>query len=246
MASVRDFRAELLVPEDTELSRMAEIRQFGFSSGRHCAHLAQRLLGLEPSPVLRKDRVPMWPGHSVGSITHSRKIAAAMASTGHTGVGIDIEQSDRVDEKLHRVLFTNTEQETLGDCEFDDIAIQGNVLVWFRKQMLELQRQGGFPGAQRIQDELKNGPDRLLVGIRPEGRAPAREGVEIQDLAGNAIGKITSGGFGPTVGGPIAMGYVNHAFANSGTKVRLVIRGKALPALVANMPFAPHRYFRKK
>ena len=104
---------------------------------------------------------------------------------------------------------------------------------------------GGFPGAARIQRELKDGPARRRVGIKPDGRAPAREGTEILSASGAPIGKITSGGFGPTVNGPIAMGYVTTANAKPGTKVQLVVRGKPLPAEIVTMPFAPHRYFRK-
>ncbi|HEY0265942.1 MAG TPA: glycine cleavage T C-terminal barrel domain-containing protein, partial [Rhizomicrobium sp.] len=82
------------------------------------------------------------------------------------------------------------------------------------------------------------------VGIRPEGRAPAREGTEIADKTGRVIGKVTSGGFGPSLNGPMAMGYVETAFAATGTLVDLMVRGKALPAIVAPMPFVPHTYRR--
>lgn len=95
-----------------------------------------------------------------------------------------------------------------------------------------------------MQKELADGPSRKRVGILPEGRAPAREGTEIVDASGNTIGIVTSGGFGPTVNGPIAMGYVPASFAQPGTPVGLVVRGKTLPAKIAGMPFAPHRYFR--
>lgn len=105
--------------------------------------------------------------------------------------------------------------------------------------------EGGFPGAARIQRELKDGPPRLRVGIRPEGRAPAREGTEILSASGEKIGVVTSGGFGPTVNGPVAMGYVARAHAAVGSKLQLVVRGKPLPAEVIKLPFAPHRYFRK-
>ena len=105
--------------------------------------------------------------------------------------------------------------------------------------------EGGFPGAARIQRELAAGPSRRRVGIRPEGRAPAREGAEVLSASGEAIGRVTSGGFGPSVNAPIAMGYVAAAQATVGNKVQLVVRGKPLPAVVAAMPFAPHRYFRK-
>jgi aminomethyltransferase len=105
-------------------------------------------------------------------------------------------------------------------------------------------QDGGFPGAERVQKELREGPARLRVGILPEGRAPAREGTEIRAADGTQIGTITSGGFGPTRGGPIAMGYVNRRFAEAGTPVMLAVRGKELVGKVSPMPFTPHRYFR--
>lgn len=105
--------------------------------------------------------------------------------------------------------------------------------------------EGGFPGAARIQRELVDGPARRRVGIRPEGRAPAREGAEILSADGTPIGTVTSGGFGPSVNGPIAMGYVTPAHAAPGTSVQLVVRGKPLAATIVALPFVAHRYFRK-
>ena len=104
--------------------------------------------------------------------------------------------------------------------------------------------EGGFPGADRIKAELASGPSRRRVGIKPDGRAPAREGTEIQSADGKPIGTITSGGFGPSVNGPIAMGYVESDFAELGTKIQLIVRGKPLGATIANTPFTPHRYVR--
>jgi aminomethyltransferase len=103
---------------------------------------------------------------------------------------------------------------------------------------------GGFPGEERILRELAEGPSRRRVGIRPEGQAPAREGTEIENIAGGPIGTVTSGGFGPSVGGPIAMGYVDAAQAAVGAPLRLSVRGRLLPATVVAMPFVPHRYHR--
>jgi aminomethyltransferase len=106
--------------------------------------------------------------------------------------------------------------------------------------------QGGFPGAARVQRELQQGPSRVRVGILPEGRAPAREDTEIRDAGGSKIGLVTSGGFGPTLGGPLAMGYVAKSHAAAGTPVVLVVRGKDLAAKIVKMPFVPHRYFRAR
>jgi aminomethyltransferase len=104
--------------------------------------------------------------------------------------------------------------------------------------------EGGFPGAARIRGALANGPTRQRVGVRPEGRAPAREGTEIVTPEGARIGVVTSGGFGPSVGAPIAMGYVERAYAAPGTPVGLVVRGKPLSARVVALPFHPHAYYR--
>jgi aminomethyltransferase len=106
--------------------------------------------------------------------------------------------------------------------------------------------QGGFPGAERIQREFAEGPVRILTGFRLEGRAPAREGCEIAGSDGGIAGQVTSGSFAPTIGGPVAMGYVPPALAEPGTAVRILIRGTPHPALVEAMPFVPHRYFRKE
>jgi len=104
--------------------------------------------------------------------------------------------------------------------------------------------EGGFIGSARVLRELAEGPGRKRVGIRPEGRAPARDGTIVTDAGGHRIGVITSGGFGPTANGPIAMGYVEAAFAAPGTAVQLIVRDKPMPARVAAMPFVPHHYKR--
>ena len=106
--------------------------------------------------------------------------------------------------------------------------------------------EGGFPGAARIQQELTAGPKRRRVGIKPEGRAPAREGTEIYSVLGDRIGTVTSGGFGPSINGPIAMGYVHADCATPGIRVNLMVRGKPLPAEIVTLPFTPHRYFKPK
>ena len=104
--------------------------------------------------------------------------------------------------------------------------------------------EGGFLGANRVQRELLGGVSRKRVGIKPEGRAPAREGTEIRDESGRKIGVVTSGGFGPTVNGPVAMGYVETAFATAGTPLQLIVRDKALPATVITLPFVPNGFKR--
>ncbi|CUH79111.1 glycine cleavage system aminomethyltransferase GcvT [Tropicibacter naphthalenivorans] len=100
-------------------------------------------------------------------------------------------------------------------------------------------RGGGFPGADVILRELAEGSDMARVGLLPEGRAPMREGVVIFDENDQPVGKVTSGGFGPSVGGPVAMGYVPSTLAAEGTKLFGEVRGKKLPLVVAKLPFVP-------
>jgi aminomethyltransferase len=101
-----------------------------------------------------------------------------------------------------------------------------------------------FIGADAVRAMLDNGPTRLRVGIRPDGRAPARGHTEIAAPDGTIVGMITSGGFGPTMNAPCAMGYVRRDLAGDGTELSLIVRGKPLPARVAPTPFVPHRYVR--
>ena len=101
-----------------------------------------------------------------------------------------------------------------------------------------------FPNGAAIMDMIAKGPATKRVGIRPDGKAPAREGCDITDKSGRVIGRITSGGFGPTLNAPVAMGYVERAFAANGTEVDLMVRGKPMPARVTPMPFVEHRYKR--
>ena len=105
-------------------------------------------------------------------------------------------------------------------------------------------RAGGFPGAARILRELAEGPDRLRVGLRPDGRAPMREGTALSAPDGTPVGAVTSGGFGPSVNGPIAMGFVARHFAKTGTQLFGDVRGKRLPLTVCDLPFQPTTYKR--
>jgi aminomethyltransferase len=107
----------------------------------------------------------------------------------------------------------------------------------------ERRAQGGFPGAAIVQKQIAEGAPRRRVGLLPEGKAIAREGAEIV-LSGKVIGKVTSGGFAPTLGRAVAMGYVERAHSATGTKVELLVRGKPVPAEIVPMPFVKHAYYR--
>lgn len=106
--------------------------------------------------------------------------------------------------------------------------------------------EGGFAGALRIMAELENGAAQKRVGLLVEGRQPVREGALVLDAEGNEVGRITSGGHSPTLGRPIAMGYVATPLAGEGSGLTLEQRGKPFQATVTPMPFVPHRYFRKQ
>ncbi|MFM9850296.1 MAG: glycine cleavage system aminomethyltransferase GcvT [Hyphomicrobiaceae bacterium] len=178
--------------------------------------------------------------------------------TGEDGYEISVAAGDAVE--LARLLTSDPAVQFIGLGARDSLRLEAGLclyghdidettspveaaLVWSMQK--RRRTEGGFPGAARIQKELANGPSRLRVGIKPDGRAPAREGTEIQSAGGDKIGIITSGGFGPTVNGPVAMGYVASAHSKAGTPVQLIVRGKPLPAVVCDLPFAPHRYARK-
>ena len=105
-------------------------------------------------------------------------------------------------------------------------------------------RAGGFPGAETIFAQQQNGVSRKRVGLLPQERTPVREGAEIVNAAGEIIGSVCSGGFGPSLGGPLAMGYLDSAYLALDTQVWAIVRGKQVPLLVSKMPFVPQRYYR--
>ena len=105
-------------------------------------------------------------------------------------------------------------------------------------------REGRFPGADVILDQLERGTARIRVGILPEGRAPIREGETLENADGKTVGRVTSGGFGATLDAPVAMGYVDTELAAPGTILRALVRGKPRVCRVCALPFVPHRYYR--
>jgi len=187
-------------------------------------------------------------------------IECCLTRSGYTGEdGFEISCPADQAEKLARRLLEEPEVKPVGLGARDSLRLEAGLclyghdidrtttpveaaLVWsIGKRRRE---QGGYPGAGIVKRELANGPKRKRVGIQPEGRAPAREQTPIVDAQGAALGTITSGGYGPTAGKPIAMGYVPLASSREGTEVNLVVRGKPLPATVVVLPFISHRYYR--
>ena len=177
--------------------------------------------------------------------------------TGEDGFELPLPKADA--ERLWSALLADERVEAIGLGARDSLRLEAGLclyghdidettspveaaLQWSIQKRRRL--EGGFPGFERISRELADGPPRKRVGIQPDGRAPAREGTEIQDLQGVTIGTVTSGGFGPSLSAPIAMGYVTREMSATNTQVQLIVRGKALPARVAALPFSPHRYVR--
>ena len=119
--------------------------------------------------------------------------------------------------------------------------VEANLVWMISKERCE---QGEFPGAAIILEQLNTGTQRQRIGIRPEGRVIARGGAEI-NAGGTAVGKVTSGCFGPTVQGPVAIGYVSTQYTSEGTELELNVRGKGRRAQVATLPFVPTQYYKK-
>jgi aminomethyltransferase len=128
------------------------------------------------------------------------------------------------------------------DLDLSTTPVEADLVFALSKRRRE---EGGFPGWPRIAKELAKGPIRKRVGLLIEGRQPVREGALVIDAEGNEVGKVTSGGFSPSLEAPIAMAYVPLASAEPGTAIRLAARGKIFSGTVTAMPFVPHRYKRK-
>ena len=174
--------------------------------------------------------------------------------TGEDGFEISLEGADA--DRIARLLLGESEVLPIGLGARDSLRLEAGLclyghdidetrnpaeasLMWSIGKRRKEARD--FPGAAAV---IGVAPAIKRVGILPEGRAPAREGTEIAGKDGRIIGKVTSGGFGPSLNAPLAMGYVETAFAGLGTSLDLMVRGKAMPAVVASMPFVPHTYRR--
>lgn len=105
-------------------------------------------------------------------------------------------------------------------------------------------RQGGFPGADIILEQMRMGTKKKRVGLKVEGKAPVREGAELVNCEGQPVGSVTSGGFAPSLNGPVAMGYVDSTLTEPGTSLRAMVRGKPLPVTVTPLPFIQTGYKR--
>ncbi len=187
-------------------------------------------------------------------------LACTVSRSGYTGEdGFEISVAAGDAETVARALLAEPEVKPIGLGARDTLRLEAGLCLYghdidetttpgeadllfaLSKRRRE---EGGFPGAERILREIARGVPRKRVGLALNGRAPAREGAEIVK-DGAVVGAVTSGGFGPTAGRPVAMGYVATEHGAIGTELDLMVRGRALTAHVAEMPFVPQRYYRK-
>lgn len=233
--------------------------------GLHFTHLAdQALLALQgPEAAAALDTV--LPGFAAGLTFMQSAIASwqghdlRIGRSGYTGEdGFEISLPSRAVAAFADALLADARVKPIGLGARDSLRLEAGLPLYGHDMTdavdpvsadltfaLSKRRrlEGGFPGAQRIAALLAEGPARRRVGLSLEGRLPAREGAPV--YAGEEqVGVLTSGGFAPTLGHPIAMAYVDAAQAAPGTELSIEVRGKRLPAVVAPMPFVPHNYHR--
>lgn len=192
-------------------------------------------------------------------------IEAWVSRSGYTGEdGYEISVAANEAAKLAKTLIAHDDVEPIGLGARDSLRLEAGLclyghdidattspvegaLTWaIQKSRREGERARSFPGADVILGQLQSGSARKRVGLKPDGRAPMREGVELfaSETSKDPIGVITSGGFGPTAGHPIAMGYVTTDHTDVGTTLFGELRGKRLPLTVAKLPFTPAKFKR--
>ncbi len=189
-----------------------------------------------------------------------------ISRSGYTGEdGYEISVSNEHAVALAKALLAHDDVEPIGLGARDSLRLEGGLclygndidtttspveaaLTWAIQKVRRKggDREGGFPGADRILNEFENGTSRTRVGLRPDGRAPMREGTPLYATAegGEQVGNVTSGAFGPTIEGPMAMGYVSSDLAAEGTQLFGEVRNKRQPVTVAAMPFTPANFKR--
>lgn len=183
---------------------------------------------------------------------------------GYTGEdGFEISVPNNQAEAFARMLLADENVEAIGlgardslrleaglclyghDLDATTTPIEANLLWAIQKiRRPDGERAGGYPGADVIAEQFGGNITRKRVGLSIEGRAPVREGAELVDNNGNQVGKVTSGSFGPTLGSPMAMGYVAIGFAQLNTELKAIVRGREISVKVSKMPFVPQRYHR--
>ncbi|MFT5487481.1 MAG: aminomethyltransferase [Paracoccaceae bacterium] len=245
-ADIAHLRADL--PGAVEIEVLDDRSLIALQGPAAAAVLARHAPGADSMPFM--SALPF-------EIDGSRLAVTRSGYTGEDGYEISIPSADAV--QITELLLTDTDVELAGLGARDSLRLEAGLclyghdidaattpveagLTWSIGKRRRV--EGGFPGAEIIQRQIADGAARKRVGILPDGKAPAREGTEITDADGVVIGAVTSGGFGPSAGGPIAMGYVDSGHTAKETPVNLVVRGKPRPGRIAAMPFVPNRYYR--
>jgi len=187
-----------------------------------------------------------------------------ISRSGYTGEdGFEISIPEQQAEQLARLLLAQPEVAAIGLGARDSLRLEAGLclyghdmdasitpveasLVWALSKVRRAEggRAGGYPGAAQIQRRLAEGVAKKRVGLQITEKAPVREGAEIVNAAGTVIGNVTSGGFGPSINSPVAMGYVSSEYASPGTSLHAIVRGKPVALKVAKTPFFPQRYYR--
>ncbi|WEK41865.1 MAG: glycine cleavage system aminomethyltransferase GcvT [Candidatus Sphingomonas colombiensis] len=236
------------LPDDVTLNLMDDHALLALQGPKAVDVLARLIPGVE-ALVFMQAAAFEWQGHELW-----------ISRSGYTGEdGFEISVPAEVAEALADALTAQPEVKPIGLGARDSLRLEAGLPLYGHDMTPDItpvmadlgfalfkrrREEGNFPGAERILLERENGPVAKRVGLLVEGRQPVREGASVLDADGSDVGKVTSGGFAPTVGAPIAMAYVPLALAAPGTRVQLTQRGKIHAATVTAMPFVPHRYFR--
>lgn len=234
-------------------------------------YLEDRALLALQGPKAEKVLTELWAGLYAMKFMDVREVAlhdipAIVSRSGYSGEdGFEISVPADKAEELARILLDHPDCEPIGLGARDSLRLEAGLclygndidtttspieagLEWAIQKVRRTggARAGGFPGADRILSELENGTSRRRVGLKPEGKAPVRGHAKLYaDAEGKTeLGEVTSGGFGPSVEGPVAMGYVAASHAEPGTRIHAEVRGKYLPVTVAAMPFVTPTYKR--
>jgi aminomethyltransferase len=232
-------------------------------------HLDDRALlalqGPKAFEVLKRHATGKWPLDVLvfmrGGQFEIAGVDAYISRSGYTGEdGFEISIPAGAAEKIADLLCGEPEVKPIGLGARDSLRLEADLPLYghdldpditpimaalnFAVASKRRREEGNFPGAARILLEREQGPVTKRVGLLIDGRQPVREGAAVLDAEGSDVGKVTSGGFAPTIGAPIAMAYVPAAMAEIGTRIQLTQRGKVHEATVAAMPFVPHKYVR--
>jgi aminomethyltransferase len=234
-------------------------------------YLEDRALLALQGPKAEKVLTELWAGLYAMKFMDVREVAlhdipAIVSRSGYSGEdGFEISVPADKAEELARILLNHPDCEAIGLGARDSLRLEAGLclygndidtttspieagLEWAIQKARRTggARVGGFPGADRILSELENGTSRRRVGLKPEGKAPVRGHAKLYaDAEGKTeLGEVTSGGFGPSVEGPIAMGYVPATHSEPGTQIYAEVRGKYLTVTVAAMPFVAPTYKR--